>query len=208
MLLRPLLAATALAVVAGLTTAPGAGVPASSAATANVVTPGNFRGFGFDQCLAPTQKSMDAWLDHSPFLAVGIYTSGASRACRSQPNLTTTWVSTQLRKGWKLLPITLGPQAPCNPRFPRYGSDRVIDNHPGKTGLYRKARRQGYAEAGTAVAAATKLGITAGSTLWYDLEGFDQTNVRCTKSSLAFLSGWTRGIHHRQYVSGVYSSAG
>jgi peptidoglycan hydrolase-like protein with peptidoglycan-binding domain len=204
MLLRPLLAATALAVVASLTTATGAG----SAATGNVVTPGNFRGFGFDQCLAPTQRSMDAWLKHSPFLAVGIYTSGASRACRDQPNLTPTWVTTQLQHGWKLLPITLGPQAPCNPRFPRYGHDRVIINKPGTNGHYRKARKQGFAEAGKGVAAATKLGISAGSTLWYDLEGFDQTNARCTSASLAFLSGWTRGIHHLGYVSGVYSSAG
>src|SRR5690242_2372177 len=90
--LRPLLAATALALVASVTSATGAG----SAATGNVVTPGSFRGFGFDQCLAPSQHAMDAWLDHSPFLAVGIYTSGASRACRSQPNLTPTWISTQL----------------------------------------------------------------------------------------------------------------
>jgi hypothetical protein len=204
MLLRPLLAATALAVVASVTTATGAG----SAATGNVVTPGNFRGFGFDQCLAPTQRSMDAWLKHSPFLAVGIYTSGASRACRSQPNLTTTWVSTQLHQGWKLLPITLGPQAPCNPRFPRYGNDPVIINKPGKNQRYTKARKQGYAEAGRAVAAADALGISAGSTLWYDIEGFDQTNARCTHASLAFLSGWTRGVHDRHYMSGVYSSAG
>jgi peptidoglycan hydrolase-like protein with peptidoglycan-binding domain len=204
MLLRPLLAATALAVVASVTTPTGAG----TAATSNVVTPGNFRGFGFDQCLAPSQRAMNAWLSHSPFLAVGIYTSGASRGCRSQPNLTPAWVTTQLRNGWKLLPITLGPQAPCNPRFPRYGNDRVIRNEPGSSGRYNKARKQGYAEAGTAVGAARKLGISAGSTLWYDLEGFDQTNPRCTNASLAFLSGWTRGVHDLHYVSGVYSSAG
>jgi Domain of unknown function (DUF1906)/Putative peptidoglycan binding domain len=205
--LRPLLAAVSLVLVAGVAGAV-ASTDAGSAATSNVVTPGNFRGFGFDQCLAPTQKAMDAWLDHSPYLAVGIYTSGASRACRVQPNLTPTWVTTQLRNGWKLLPITLGPQAPCNPRFPRYGTDPVIDNDPGKAGRFGKARRQGYAVAGRAVAAAEKLGIAAGSTLWYDLEGFDQTKVRCRHASIAFLSGWTRGIHALHYVSGVYSSAG
>jgi hypothetical protein len=210
MSLRPLLAALSLgalvtsASIVGVT----AGVPAGSAATGNVVTPGNFRGYGFDQCLAPTQKAMDKWLHHSPFLAVGIYISGASRACRSQPNLTPRWISTQLSKGWRLLPITLGPQAPCNPRFPRYGSDHLINSHPGATGKYRKARLQGVAEAGRAVTAAQDLGISAGSTLWYDLEGFDQTNVRCRRASLAFLSGWTKGIHQLHYVSGVYSSAG
>ena len=65
----------------------------------NRVTPGDFTGYGFDQCLAPTQAKMDAWMENSPFTAVGIYISGASRACRSQPNLTTTWISTQLREG-------------------------------------------------------------------------------------------------------------
>src|SRR3954464_8397328 len=147
MFLRPLLAAVSLASLAtivGVTTA----VPPGAATTANVVTPGNFRGYGFDQALAPTQKAMDKWLNHSPFLAVGIYISGASRACRSQPNLTPTWVTTQLRKGWRLLPITLGPQAPCTPRFPRYKRDRVIDNDPGPKGRFGKARKQGAAEAG------------------------------------------------------------
>jgi Domain of unknown function (DUF1906) len=211
MLLRPLVAiSAALAILAGITTS----VPAGSAATAaptvpdNVVTPGNFLGFGFDQCLAPSQKSMNAWLDNSPYLAIGIYISGASRACRQQPNLTPTWISTQLRKGWRLLPITLGPQAPCNRRFPRYGKDPTIRTHPGKNATYSRARKQGANQAESAVKAAQKLGIVKGSTLWYDLEGFDQTNVRCRTASLAFLSGWTRGIHALHYVSGVYSSAG
>jgi hypothetical protein len=151
---------------------------------------------------------MDRWLNHSPFLAVGIYISGASRACRSQPNLTPRWVTTQLRNGWRLLPITLGPQAPCNPRFPRYGQDHRISNDSGSAGRFGKARAQGVTEAGRAVSAAQKLGISAGSTLWYDLESFDQTNTRCRKASLAFLSGWTKGIHALHFVSGVYSSAG
>src|SRR3954468_8903303 len=204
MILRPLIAAAALATVAGVMST----APAGTAATANVVTPGSFRGYGFDQCLAPSQKAMNVWLKHSPFLAVGIYIAGRSRACRDQPNLTPTWVSTQLGNGWRLLPITLGPQAPCNPRFPRYGNDPVIRNDPGAKGNFGKARQQGAAVAARAVTAAQALGISAGSTLWYDLEGFDQTNARCRKASLAFLSGWTRGIHSLHYVSGVYSSAG
>src|SRR6476659_56153 len=75
------------------------------ATAGNVVTPGSFTGYGFDQCTAPTQKAMDAWLTSSPFWAVGIYISGDSRGCLSQPNLTPTWVSTQLARGW-LLPLT------------------------------------------------------------------------------------------------------
>jgi hypothetical protein len=174
----------------------------------NPVTPGTYTGLGFDQCHAPEQWKMDAWLQASPYRAVGIYISGASRGCRDQPNLTPTWVSTQLAKGWRLLPITLGPQAACNPSFPRYGNDPVISTKRSSAGAYAKAFRQGRNEASTTVAAAQALGIVPGSTLWYDLEGYNVTNGPCRESSLWFLSAWTQQLHALGYVSGVYSSAG
>jgi hypothetical protein len=178
------------------------------AAGGNPVTPGDFRGYGFDQCLAPSQEAMNRWMQNSPFLAAGIYISGSSRGCRSQPNLTPTWIRNNLRNGWKLLPITLGPQASCHPGFPRYNDDRKIDPSPGAKGLYGDARRQGWAEAEKTVRAARRLGIAPRSTLWYDLEGFDIRNTRCRQSALAFLSAWTVRLHRLGYVSGVYSSAG
>jgi hypothetical protein len=205
MLLRPLLAAAALTLLGGACVATSA--PADSV-TANVATPGAFHGYGFDQCLAPSQQAMNVWLRQSPYLAVGIYISGASRACRVQPNLTPAWVTTQLHNGWKLLPITLGPQASCNSRFPRYGHDVRINADPGSNGRYAKARRQGAAEADKTVATAKALGLSAGSTMWYDLEGFNAGNRACRYSAMAFLSAWTRELHALHYVSGVYSSAG
>src|SRR4051794_8549854 len=117
MSLTKILGRSAAQVFAGLTgltalaTLLAGGVLASPARAANVVTPGNFTGYGFDQCTAPSQRAMDAWLTGSPYWAVGIYISGDSRGCLSQPNLTPTWVRTQLARGWRLLPITLGPQA-------------------------------------------------------------------------------------------------
>jgi hypothetical protein len=213
------LAATAAALtVGGLTPAPAGAdgtspsVPAGPPRVAkqlftNPVTPGNYTGLGFDQCHAPEQYKMDAWLA-SPFRAVGIYISGASRGCRDQPNLTPTWISTQLTNGWRLLPITLGPQANCHPGFPRYGNDPVISGKLNQQGQYAKAFGQGTTEASTAVAAAQALGIVPGSTLWYDLEGYDVKNNSCRESSLYFLSAWTQQLHALGYVSGVYSSAG
>lgn len=210
---------SALALVVALALAPGGatagrGGQAAAAdqsrrdAPASVVTPGDFTGYGFDQCLAPTQKSMNKWLEASPFLAVGIYISGDSRACRDQPNLTPTWIDKQLTKGWRLLPITLGPQASCQPRFPRYDDDVKINPTPGADKAYAAALAQGLAEASTTVVDASALGIPAGSTLWYDLEGFDLANRDCRESALRFLSGWTTRLHELGYVSGVYSSAG
>ena len=202
--------ALAAATLVALTT--GSDVVPASAATAarkaNVVTPGNFTGYGFDQCHTPEQAKMNRWLRSSPFWAVGVYMSGDSRACRDQPNLTPDWVSTQLRNGWRILPITLGPQASCQPRFPRYGDDPTIIPRPGKDNRYGKARKQGSAEAAKSVAAAQALGIVEGSTLWYDLEGFELRNTRCRESALAFLSGWSWQIRQLGYKSGVYSSAG
>jgi hypothetical protein len=169
-------------------------------------TPRSFTGYGFDQCVAPTQSAMNAWLRSSPYWAVGIYISGDSRGCRSQPNLTPRWVSKQLAHGWRLLPITLGPQASCNPSFPRYSDDESID--PSSARGYRAARLQGRAEATKAVRVAQGLGIGEGSTLWYDMEAYDISRTRCRESALWFTSAWTWKLHRLGYVSGVYSSAG
>ena len=58
---------------------------------------------------------------------------------------------------------------------------------------------QGLAEASTSVTDAQALGIVAGSTLWYDLEGFDHDNTHCRESALRFLSGWTTRLHELGY---------
>jgi hypothetical protein len=193
--------ATVLTALATLASSLLVGSPAQAG---NVVTPGDFTGYAFDQCLAPSQKAMDAWMDSSPYSGVGIYISGDSRACTSQPNLTPTWVSTQLARGWRLLPITLGPQAWCTTRE-RYL--RQVRINPSPTSAYAAARSQGRAEASKTVAAAQKLGIVAGSTLWYDIEAFAITKTDCRESALSFLQAWTARLHRLGYVSGVYSSA-
>ena len=137
-LLRTFAAATVVALVVPLgglvsTTATARDSTSSRLASQRQIalaTPGDFTGYGFDQCLAPTQSAMDTWWKKSPFSAVGIYISGDSRACRSQPNLSPTWVATQVARGWRLLPIALGPQASCQPRFPRYADDFKISPKP------------------------------------------------------------------------------
>jgi peptidoglycan hydrolase-like protein with peptidoglycan-binding domain len=194
-------AATAAPATPGLTAA-----VAKATRTGNPPTPGSFTGYGFDQCVAPTQSAMDAWLTSSPFWAVGIYISGDSRACRDQPNLTPTWVSTQLANGWRLLPITLGPQASCTTRD-RYRKQVRIN--PAPAGRYAAALAQGRAEADKAVATAAALGIVPGSTLFYDLEGdFSTSNTDCRESALTFVSGWVTRLHELGYLAGYYSSAG
>jgi hypothetical protein len=159
----------------------------------NRVTPGNFTGFGFDQCEAPSQAAMDRWLKTSPYWAVGIYISGASRGCVRQPNLDSAWVAEQLAKSWRLLPLTVGPQASCTTRE-RYLSQVRIS--PDSTRNYATARRQGRAEAAKTVRAAERLGIARHSTLWYDLEAFAIDSTKCRESpSASCRRGPTSSMH-------------
>jgi peptidoglycan hydrolase-like protein with peptidoglycan-binding domain len=182
-------------------------LPSAPAYAANPVTPGNFTGYGFDQCNAPSQSAMSTWIKKSPFRAAGIYISGNSRACRTQANLTPTWVRNQLAAGWHLMPITLGPQASCSTRFPRYGKNIDPTINPSRTSNYLAARSQGRAEARKAVTTAQGLGIVRGSTLFYDLEAFNISNVLCRNSALWFMNAWTSQLHDLGYASGYYSSA-
>jgi Domain of unknown function (DUF1906)/Putative peptidoglycan binding domain len=185
-----------------------AALPSAPAYAANPVTPGNFTGLGFDQCDAPRQSAMSAWLKHSPFRAAGIYISGNSRACKTQSNLTPTWVRNQLTAGWRLMPITLGPQASCSTRFPRYGRNIDPTINPSSTNRYAAARAQGRAEAKKAVSTAQRLGIVRGSTIFYDLEAFDiRRSTACTSSAKWFVHAWTNQLHALRYASGYYSSA-
>jgi peptidoglycan hydrolase-like protein with peptidoglycan-binding domain len=174
---------------------------------ANPVTPGNYRGLGFDQCEAPSQAAMSAWVKRSPFRAAGIYISGNSRGCRRQSNLSATWVSNQLAAGWHLMPITLGPQASCSTRYPRYGASIDPTIKPSPTNTYSAARTQGVLEARKTVIAARNLGIVTGSTMFYDIEAFSTSAAACTQSALWFLSSWTQELHRFHYASGIYSSA-
>src|SRR6188472_3622248 len=175
---------------------------------ANPVTPGNYRGLGFDQCEAPSQSAMSTWIKKSPFRAAGIYISGASRGCQRQSNLSATWVRRQLAAGWHLMPITLGPQASCSSRYPRYGRSIDPTINPSSTNWYAAAKAQGKLEAQRAVRVARNLGIVPGSTLFYDLEAFDtRRSSSCTNSAIRFLHAWTRTLHSYRYASGYYSSA-
>src|SRR3954453_24124855 len=89
--------------IAGLAATIGLTASTATPTTPNPVTPGNMGGYGFDQCEAPSQAAMTAWLQSSPLRAVGIYMSGALPFCQAQTNLNPTWVTTQLATGWRLL---------------------------------------------------------------------------------------------------------
>jgi hypothetical protein len=197
--MRPLrTSSVVLATLTLLATSLLAGEPANAAVP---VTPGSFTGYAFDACQTPTQQQMDTWLTTSPFWGVGVYFGGSMRNCPDQTELTAAWVRTQASKGWRVLPIWVGPQASCTTKY-------ASTIEPSSATKYAAARAQGRAEAAAAATKAAGLAIGKKSTLWYDLEDFDLAGDDCRRSALSFLSAWTSKLHDLGYRSGVYSNVG
>jgi hypothetical protein len=135
---------------------------------------------------------MQAWLA-SPYRAVGIYFGGNNRGC-TQPNLTSSWVATQLAAGWHLIPLYVGLQAPCTT------SDKEFLIDPAS------AAAQGRAQADDAVVQATALGLPPDSVLFFDMEAYRTDDTACRTAVLNFISAWSARLHDRGYLSGFYGS--
>ncbi len=176
-------------------------VPRPAPPVVTGVMPGSFTGYAFDTCEAPSQRQMDAWHGSSPYAAVGIYISGENRACPRQRHLDAAWVATQAARGWRLLPLSVGPQAPCSE------GTRWSRVDPSPANRYAAARGQGHDVATDAAGTARDLGIARGSTLWLDVESFDTSRPGCRDATLAYVSSWTGALRKVGYASGFYSSS-
>ena len=174
----------------------------SSAAAADPQAPGNFTGYGFDACVAPSQKVMDAWNLRSPYSAIGIYISGNSRYCGDayQPNLSESWVETNASNGWRFIPIHVGYQSPC---FQNNSSSRVQKKRMSST--VSTARSQAASDAAEGIAALKKYGFGSGDVHYLDLEWYARTTT-CDRAVLEFIDVWTEKLHDAGFKSGVYSS--
>jgi hypothetical protein len=175
--------------------------PASSASPASSRTlraaTRVFKGYGFDTCQAPALATMTAWLANSPYRAAGIYFGGQARACKSQVNLTPSWVSQTTSAGWNLLPIYVGSQSPCVT-----GSNKNPYRIPTAS-----PTAQGTTEGKDAVTAAAALGLDPGSALYLDMEAYNYTDTGCAKTTLKFVQAWNKQVRAAGYLSGFYSSA-
>lgn len=188
-----LAAALALAGVA-VTAAPARAEPATAVSYPVWSTATSFNGYAFDTCTAPSLAAVQAW-SASPYRAIGVYIGGLNRTC-AQPNLTAPWVSAVNRAGWRLLPVYLGLQAPCTDRVTAAKIDPDW------------ATAQGTAAAADAMTRARALGMVAGSALYLDMESYDHTITSCRTAVLQFLSAWTKELHRRGFLSGVYANLG
>ena len=190
---------TITGLIAGLAASFLVSSPASAAVPP---APGNFTGYGFDTCVAPSQTVMDSWNVRSPYTAIGIYISGSSRYCGDayQTNLTKDWVAHNSSYGWRFMPIHVGLQSPCFKNNPdsRVQKKRMSTNTT-------TARAQGKTDAAETIAALQKYGFPLGSFSYLDLEWYARTTT-CDNVVLAFADGWTDYLHSKGYKSGVYSS--
>ena len=191
-----------LGVIAGTLGLAAALLVPSTAHAADPQAPGDFTGYGFDACVAPSQKVMDAWNLRSPFTAIGIYISGSSRYCgdKYQPNLSKSWVATNASNGWRFIPIHVGYQSPC---FKNNPSSRVQKKKMSST--VSTARSQGASDANETIAALKKYGFGSGSVSYLDLEYYARS-TSCDNAVLEFSDAWTETLHDAGYKSGVYSS--
>ena len=152
-----------------------------------------FKGQGLDACTAPSLGQMTAW-SASPYRAIAVYVGGPNRGC-SQPNLTPAWVSAVSAKGWKLMPIYVGLQAPCATRST---FDSIVAAQAGA---------QGTASAVDAVASLKALGLRWGSIVYTDMESYRPEIPGCSEAVLTYLSAFTKELHRRGYLAGVYGKA-
>jgi uncharacterized protein YraI len=154
-----------------------------------------YSGQGFDTCAAPSEDAMRGWLQ-SPYRSVGVYIGGINRAC-GWGNLSKSWLRHVTRMGWRVQPIYVGLQPYCTDQG---GMADISTN-------LATANAEGRQAADDAAVQARALGLAKGSAIYHDTESYDNTISTCVNSTMAFLDGWTNGLHDHGFLSGVYSSA-
>lgn len=197
---RWLRAAIAVAVAAAATFA----VQLTTVAPASADGSFQVLGQGLDSCAAPSLTQMANFWHSTPYWYWGIYIGGNERAC-SQPNLTASWISTVtngsangISMQWRLLPIWVGPQNPCEPGFGNYISLNTST-----------AYSQGQSEA---IAAYNMwvgtLGQNSNTPIDYDMEFTGGTITSgCLAAIRSFMQGWVVQLHVAPaQIAGVYTS--
>lgn len=171
------------------TTAPAG--PARQPGPAHPASAAVFTGLAFDTCTAPSASTMSAWRAHSPYGAAAVYIGGRNRGC-AQPQLTSSWVRTVSAAGWKLVPIYVGAQPPCQ-----------SGGNPERL-TAATAASLGASDGSGAVADAQALGMRAGSAVYLDMEAYDSGDTACVNAVLTYIQAWDRALHAHGYWAGFY----
>ncbi|WP_432838646.1 DUF1906 domain-containing protein [Dactylosporangium sp. CA-092794] len=151
---------------------------------------------GWDACGIGSSGNAQAFWSNTPYWNMGLYLGGSSYGTGCT-QWTRTGVANLRSEGWKLLPIWVGPQAPCSGFPSRFSTDPST------------AYSQGFTEASKAYNRLIELGLdVSGTPVIYDLEGFDTSNSACVNAVKQFVSGWVADLHLAPaQKAGVYGSA-
>jgi hypothetical protein len=180
------------------------GVDGRAAVSAGAAGSFQLLGEGLDSCVAPPAAQMANFWNRSPYNYWGVYIGGDQRAC-AQPNLTASWIKTVtsgsangIPMAWKLLPLWVGPQDPCEAGF---GSYLSLDPST--------ATSQGRSEAVAAYKVWTgTLGQSSDTPIVYDMEVSSGTiTPGCRAAIKSFINGWDYQLHRvPAQKAGVYTS--
>jgi hypothetical protein len=151
------------------------------------------QGMGFDTCNTSIANLQAFWND-TPYYNVGIYLGGASYGCTDWPDA--SYMNQVVAMGWHVMPLWVGPQAPCSDYPVRMSWDTAI------------AYNQGADEARSVYDRLVALQMTTDDTpLIYDMEGFNTSDSACLAAARSFIQGWTDQLHvPPAQRSGVYGS--
>ncbi|MFJ6833303.1 glycoside hydrolase domain-containing protein [Streptomyces sp. NPDC091209] len=176
---------------AGVAVVAGAGIAAQTSMAATTwPAQKTFTGRAFDTCAAPSLTAMKAW--HTGFYgAAAVYIGGKNRGC-AQPNLTASWVKSVSTLGWKLIPLYVGAQPPCQ-----------TGSSPEKL-TASTAASMGAADGADAVAKATALGMKAGSPVYLDMESYVITDKACNDAVLTYVRAFDKTLHAKTFRTGYY----
>ncbi|WP_416986034.1 glycoside hydrolase domain-containing protein [Streptomyces sp. T028] len=177
--------------VAGAAVVAGCGIAAQTSMAATTwPAQRTHTGRAFDTCTAPSLKAMKAW--HTGFYgAAAVYVGGKNRGC-NQPNLTASWVKSVDSLGWKLIPIYVGAQPPCQKSA---NPERLTAS---------TAASLGASDAKDAVARASALRMKAGSPIYLDMEPYDITDKSCNDAVLTYVRSFTKTLRAKTYRAGYY----
>lgn len=176
----------------GVVVVAGAGIAAqTSMAAASRPAQKTYTGRAFDTCTAPSLAAMKAWNTGFYGGAVAVYIGGKNRGC-GQPNLTASWVKSVSAAGWKLIPLYVGVQPPCQ-------TSRNPERFTAST-----AASLGASNAKDAVAKATALGMKPGSPIYLNMESYDITNKECNDATLTYVRSFAKTLRAKTYRAGYY----
>jgi hypothetical protein len=147
---------------------------------------------GFDTCDTPGVGEMWVWRQYSPYSTVAVYMGGELRHCKNPFLDEGVWVPRVVEQGWRIIPIYVGPQAPCTNYRVTIDAENP-DQH-------------GAAIGRDAVARARIVGLPPGAPVYYDLEAYRGTDLACSDAVNAFLSGWIREVRAAGYKTGLYAT--